>query len=220
VRTQRKLGFPAIAAMLGLAFAIPAVADTSDSLGPTLDCFGEGSSRRIEGCTELLASPGLSTTDRSMAHAMRALGLSLAGRYDEALPDYDQAIELDPTSAIALNNRAWTLFKSGRSEKGMPDVERSLMLAPGNAHAHDTRAHIHQALGRARDALADYHRAMQLGGERIIKLYQCGLAAEGLYKGEMTGLYTSDLRRALEVCVYRTGCDPLPPDEDCRYASS
>jgi Tfp pilus assembly protein PilF len=184
------------------------------------DCFGADSSRRIEGCSELLELPGLNTSDRSLAYAMRALGFSLKGEHDQALPDYDMAISLDPHSAIALNNRAWTLFRSGSPEKGLPDVERSLELSPASAHAHDTRAHIFQSLGKPQLALADYTKAMRFGGERIIKLYQCGLMTAGLYKGEVNGLFTSGLRRALEACVYRLGCDPLPPDEDCRYITS
>ncbi|MGQ0673516.1 MAG: tetratricopeptide repeat protein [Hyphomicrobium sp.] len=204
----------ALAALLLLPGPGPAAADTIE------DCFGDGSSRRIEGCTELLEMPGLNPTDKSLAYAMRALGYSLKGQHDLALPDYDMAISLDPQSAIALNNRAWTLFRAGTPEKGLADVERSLTLMPGSAHAHDTRGHIFQATGEPQKAIRDYIAAMRFGGERIIKLYQCGLMTAGLYKGEISGLFTSDLRRALETCVYRLGCDPLPPDEDCRYTTS
>lgn len=205
----------ALAALAFLALATPTRA--SDMIE---DCFGEGSSRRIEGCSEVLEMPGLNASDKSLAYAMRALGFSLKGDYGQALPDYDRALSLDPHSAVALNNRAWTLFRSGSPEKGLSDVERSLQLSPASAHAHDTRAHIYQSLGKPQQALADYTRAMQFGGERIIKLYQCGLMTAGLYKGEVNGLFTSDLRRAIEACVYKLDCDPLPPDEDCRYTTS
>ena len=57
---------------------------------------------------------------------------------------------------------------------------------------------------------------MHFGGERMIKLYQCGLAAQKLYTGAIDGAETADLRRALEICVEGTTCDPLPPDEECR----
>jgi hypothetical protein len=61
---------------------------------------------------------------------------------------------------------------------------------------------------------------MQFGGERIIKLYQCGLMTAGLYKGQVNGLFSQELRQALQACVYTLDCDPLPPDEDCRYTTS
>jgi hypothetical protein len=54
----------------------------------------------------------------------------------------------------------------------------------------------------------------------MIRLYQCGLAAHKLYAGAIDGRYTPDLRRSLQVCVRTSACDPLPPDEECRAATS
>lgn len=184
------------------------------------DCFSEDNERRIQGCTSLLEVPGLSKAEKSLAFAMRALAYSLKGQYDRALPDYDHAIELDPSSAIALNNRAWAYFKVGKIQKGMRDVERSIQLQPSSAHAHDTRAHIHQAMGNPTRALADYERAVRFGGERIVKLYQCGLTTFGLYKGSIDGVYSTATREAMRTCVTRSDCDPLPADEECRFATS
>lgn len=184
------------------------------------DCFSEDNERRIAGCTSLLDVPGLSKAEKSLAHAMRALAYSLKGQYDRALPDYDHAIELDPSSAIALNNRAWAYFKTGKTQRGLRDVERSIQLQPSSAHAHDTRAHIHQLMGNPTRALADYEKAVRYGGERIVKLYQCGLATFGLYKGNIDGVYSPATREAMRSCVVKSDCDPLPADEECRFATS
>lgn len=189
----------------------------SDTLA---DCFSEDNDRRISGCTSLIEIPGLSRGEKALAYAMRALAHSLKGNYSRALPDYDHAIELDPSSAIALNNRAWAHYKMGHSERGLKDVESSLDLQPSSAHAHDTRAHIHQAMGNSMRALSDYERAARFGGERIVKLYQCGLATFGLYKGKIDGIYSSSVRDAMRACVKQRSCDPLPADEECRLATS
>src|SRR5690606_1418422 len=150
-------------------------------------------------CSELIENPNLDAGTKSLAYAMRALALSLEGALTQALPDYDRAIELDPSSAMALNNRAWVLYKLDRLSDGMSDVERSLALAPASPHAHDTRAHIRQAQGERTAALRDYEQAMRYGGEHLVKLYQCGLEAQGIYRGPIDGLYTRDVRRALEI---------------------
>jgi tetratricopeptide (TPR) repeat protein len=184
------------------------------------DCFSEDNTRRIAGCTSLLEVQGLSKAEKSLAHAMRALAYSLRGEYGRALPDYDRAIELDPNSAIALNNRAWAYYKTKQAQRGLRDVERSIQLQPSSAHAHDTRAHIHQEMGHTAKALADYDRAARFGGERIVKLYQCGLATFGLYKGSVDGVYSVATRDAMKTCVHRKDCDPLPADEECRLATS
>lgn len=202
-----------------LAFAVvlapaPVQADTAEQ-----DCFGPDNGRRIEACTELLQLP-LLPDQRSYAYAMRALAYSLQGKYDAAIPDYDRAIDISPDFAVALNNRAWAYFKSGQLQKAEPDVARALELTPTSPHALDTRAHVRQAQGDVAGALEDYDAAMRYGGARMVRLYQCGLQAHGLYDGPLSGIYSEDLRGAMETCVRNPGCDPLPADEECRRLTS
>ncbi|MEQ1616573.1 MAG: tetratricopeptide repeat protein [Hyphomicrobiaceae bacterium] len=206
----------AVAFLVGLSCALPLAAQSIDGH----ECYGEDNERRLKACSELIEMPGVSPENQSGAFAMRALSYSLKGNYDQAIRDYDQAIRIVPDFAVALNNRAWAYFKSGRPEMGIVDVEKSLALDPSSAHTYDTRAHIKQWGGRPSAALADYERAMAFGGPRMIKLYQCGLAAAGLYKGPADGLTSYELQRAMEACVQGTTCDPLPPDEECKAATS
>lgn len=206
----------AVAIALLIAAAPLAAADPLDGH----DCFSSDNERRIKGCTELIEGAGLTGQMLGSVYAMRALGYSLKGLYDIAIRDYDEAIRLVPDFAVALNNRAWAYFRSGRPEAGRPDVDRSLQLQPTSPHAYDTRAHIRQATGDPDGALRDYDAAMRFGGERMIQLYQCGLAALGLYGGPIDGAYTADLRRAMQACVASKDCDPLPPDEECRAVTS
>lgn len=219
VRRQSRLGVVALAAALALIFALPGMvaparADAAD------DCTSEDNERRISGCTELLMQPGLEPDAAALAYAMRALANSLKGRYEDAIVDFDRAISIKPNFAVALNNRAWALFRAGKAERGVADVERSLAIQPLSPHALDTRAHIRQQLGQTAGAIADYDLAMRVGGQQIIKLYQCGLQASGHYKGDLDGVYSAALKEALQLCVSSRACDPLPPDEECRKMTS
>lgn len=184
------------------------------------DCFANDAMLRIRGCTELLQRKNLPPERRAMAHATRALGLSIIGRYTEAIRDYNAAIAITPNYPVALNNRAWALYKLGRIADAKPDVEESLRMDPTSPHAYDTRAHVRQAQGHTQGALRDYNRAMRLGGPRMIKLYQCGLQATGHFLGAVTGIITDQLELALKACVNAKKCDPLPPDEECKVAMS
>lgn len=209
-----------MAAVSGAMLDVPARADPAAS-DPASDCFSEDNARRISGCTALLGSgKELSQGERALAHALRALAYSLNSRFEDALKDYDVAISLRPDFDVALNNRAWALFKIGRYEEGMVDVERALKIAPWSAHAFDTRAHLHQVLGRPHQALSDYLLAMRFGGERLVKLYQCGLEAQGMFNGAIDGVESTELRKSLAQCVRDPRCDPLPPDEECRRPTS
>jgi tetratricopeptide (TPR) repeat protein len=203
----------------GLAVVMPASVH-ADAL-TNHPCFGRDTMRRIDGCTELLQRPGLDLQTRAFAFAQRALALSLIGRYDNAIRDYDKALALLPDYAVALNNRAWAKFKIGRIASAEPDVEKSLRLDGTSPHAHDTRAHVRQWQGRAKAALRDYRIAMQLGGPKMVRLYQCGLQAHGLYLGPLSGIITDEFELALKECVKKSGkCDPLPPDEECKAGIS
>lgn len=208
------LAAAAVVAMALATQAPPAAASTAS------DCFSEDFARRVDACSALISEPGLSPADLALAYSARALAYSVQGRYELAIPDYDASLKLDPNSPIALNNRAWAYFKSGQPERGADDVEKALALLPDSPHTLDTRAHILQSRGDTQRAMRDYESAMRFGGEHIVKLYQCGLQANSLYAGEIDGLYTSDMRKALETCVATTGCDPLPADEECRKVTS
>jgi tetratricopeptide (TPR) repeat protein len=208
------------ALMLGIAIWGASMASPASAATPGGDCYGDDFARRIESCSALLDSPGLSDDERALALSARALAYSVQGKYDAAIVDYDASLKLDPQSAIALNNRAWAYVKSGRPERGAVDVEKALALLPDSPHTLDTRAHIYQSRGDTKRAMRDYESAMRYGGEHIVKLYQCGLQAQSFFDGEIDGLYTSAMRKAFESCVATTGCDPLPADEECRKVTS
>ena len=207
-----------LAALVASAlFAMASAPARADALN---ECFSDGARHRIDACSDLIAMPGLDDGAKSLAYSMRALAYSRNGQFDQALPDYDMAITLDPASAMALNNRGWVRFKLNRLDEAMADVEQSLALAPGSPHAHDTRAHVRQARGEQARALSDYEQAIRFGGTDLIKLYQCGLSAHGLYSGAIDGHYTRVVRKALEICVGDLTCDPLPPSEECQKLTS
>lgn len=185
-----------------------------------LDCFSENRDLWVPGCTALIEAGNLDPAQLSRAYAMRALGYSLRAEYDKAINDYDVAIRIVPDFAVALNNRAWAYFRSGRGPRGMADVEKSLRLNPLSEHSWDTRAHIRQMMGNFTGAFEDYEKAVRIGGERMIKMYQCGLTEQGLYKGPLDGIYTDEVRSALRTCSSNRTCDPLPADEQCHAATS
>jgi tetratricopeptide (TPR) repeat protein len=212
--------FKAIAVVAAFLLALCGAGGPAAAGDAMVDCLSDDNGRRIDGCSALIDDPGVAPEQRSFAFGMRALAYSLRGVFDKALADYDQAIGLNPDYAVALNNRAWVYFKLGRGSDGARDVERALQLSPGSPYALDTRAHIRQADGDAEAALADYEHAMRNGGDRMVKLYQCGLRAQGLYFGMIDGIHTPALSRALRICVGNPACDPLLEDEECKPSVS
>jgi len=214
VRAKTAVTAGIFAALLALGLEGTVARATVDD--PTVDCLSDDNQRRLNGCSALLNTPGLPKSERSMDLSMRALAYSLLGMFDKALADYDEALTITPDFPLALNNRAWSYYKLGRPADGIGDVERALQLSPGSPYALDTRAHIRQSMGDANAALADYELAMRAGGANIVRMYQCGLRAQGLYFGAVDGVYTPGLQQAMRTCSGNRQCDPLPSDSECR----
>lgn len=214
-----RLTFKFVCVVLLWLWAVVPISATASPL-ERHECYSPDMMRRIEGCARLLQMPNLPPQVRSEAYGLRALALSLIGRYNEALSDYDRSLQIIPNQPAVLNNRAWALFRMGRIDEALPDVEKSLRLNGLSEHAYDTRAHVLQAKGDAERAYRDYRKAVAIGGTEMVKLYQCGLQANGLYRGAITGIFTTALDTALRACVKRPDCDPLPPDEECKAALS
>jgi tetratricopeptide (TPR) repeat protein len=60
----------------------------------------------------------------------RANTLNTLGRYQEALEDYDKAIEIDSKLANAYVNRGSAYSHLGATEKAIADYEKGLELDP------------------------------------------------------------------------------------------
>lgn len=213
MRTSARIFWARLIAVGGLALALSPIARAE---GVATDCFSEDNERRFAGCTAIIENKESGDGERAQAYSMRALSQSLKQQYGAAIQDYDAAISINPNFPVALNNRAWAYFKWGRAGDGLSDVEQSLRLNPMSEHTWDTRAHIRQVLGNHGGAFTDYQQAMIIGGSRMVKIYQCGLSANGLYRGRIDGIFSDELRDALKTCADQSTCDPLPADEECR----
>jgi tetratricopeptide (TPR) repeat protein len=206
--------------IIAALWLVVAAASAARADSNAADCLSDDNERRILGCSIIIENPATPPLERSNALAIRGLALAIKGLLDRAIQDYDAALAINPNSPSALNNRAWAYFRSGRGPDGLPDVERSLLLNPDSEHSWDTRAHIRQLMGNSEGAIRDYEMAVHLGGERMVKLYQCGLAERGLYRGQMDGIYNAETKTALRTCARERDCDPLPADEQCRLPTS
>src|SRR5260370_21793635 len=84
-------------------------------------------------------------------------------KYDEALAAYEQAIRLDPNSAIAYDNKGWALSALKRYEEALATCEQAIRLDPNFAKAYDRKGWILSALKRNVEAEQAYEKALQLG---------------------------------------------------------
>ena len=97
------------------------------------------------------------------AHAWSSSGFLLApSDPEEAIKDYDKAIQLDPSRATRYYNRGTAKAKLGLSAEAAEDFSKSIELNSKSPRAFYNRGNSMVALKRYEEAIADYGRVIDL----------------------------------------------------------
>ncbi|HCU34011.1 MAG TPA: hypothetical protein DGT21_00790 [Armatimonadetes bacterium] len=83
-------------------------------------------------------------------------------RLQDALADFNKAIELDPEYADAWMNRGGVYYMMGQSDKAITELDRAAELNGANPQIYFNRALAHEDLGHIVDAILDYSRVIDL----------------------------------------------------------
>ncbi|MCI0782040.1 MAG: tetratricopeptide repeat protein [Chloroflexi bacterium] len=88
------------------------------------------------------------------------------GQAEEALAQYNEAIGLDSSFAVAYFNRGQTYFALGQPQKAVQDYAEAIRLNPDRAQVrlvYASRAMAYTLLGNDSEAQEDIGRAVELG---------------------------------------------------------
>jgi lipoprotein NlpI len=99
-----------------------------------------------------------------------------SGKRAEALTLANQAIEKDPTNAVAYFVRGSVLAGTHQSEKALTDFNQALKLDAGLAEAWQNRGIEHFKLGHINESIADFDRFISLRPEAAPYHWQRGIA--------------------------------------------
>ncbi|MBD0267944.1 MAG: tetratricopeptide repeat protein [Cyanobacteria bacterium Co-bin8] len=92
----------------------------------------------------------------------QAQALGGVGRYDEGLAAANRAIELQPDSAAALNNRAVILWHLEQPEEALASTQKAIKLDPSYAPAWFNQGRLLSTTGEHAQALAAYDEVLRL----------------------------------------------------------
>ena len=112
--------------------------------------------------TFLLSQNIIGSQSRALAHTLRGRQHRRAKRYEQAMADYDRAIELGLEGDLAHSGRGLTHHLLSQYEEAIGDYDQVLALDPDDTWALTNRGRAHFALGRYDEAIADYDQALTI----------------------------------------------------------
>ncbi len=87
-------------------------------------------------------------------------------RWEDAIAEFDKAIELDPNLALAYSGRGHSYVELGNVEQAIVDYDQAIELDPDLALAYRGRGLAYAELGDVDQGLADLEKALALESDR------------------------------------------------------
>ena len=94
-------------------------------------------------------------------HQQRAGALSVLGKHEESIKEYDLVLQADPGNLRAKINRGYEHYTQREAEKALEDTESYLQKAPGMWIAHQNRGIYLSLLGRYDEAEREARHAIR-----------------------------------------------------------
>lgn len=103
-----------------------------------------------------------------------------SGKLEDALKDFDTAIELEPANAHYISERAVCKHLMGKNTSALLDLDHALKLEPENPYRYSSRAYVRDSIGDTEGAIQDYLKAIELDPDDSIAHNNLGLLEEKL----------------------------------------
>ena len=94
---------------------------------------------QIRGCTTVIEGSQEIPENLAIAFGNRGNGYQAEGDYEQAIVDYDQAIQLNPDDPIAFSNRGNAYKSKGNIDRAIADFSEAIKLDPKFAEAYANR---------------------------------------------------------------------------------
>ena len=117
--------------------------------------------KALRSLTDALSAGGLPIYTKASILNDRGLAYTRLKQHEEALADYNKAIEIFPEFATAYNNRGLLLHKMGFYEEAIKDFNRAIALQPRLGASFHNRGNALLKTGAEKAAYQDYSSALK-----------------------------------------------------------
>ena len=136
------------------------------------------------------------TSDNDVAHNNLGNALLNNKKVDEAITQYQTALQIKPDFAEALNNLGNALMQKERTDEAIAYFQKALEIKPGYAEAHGNLGNAFLQKGQVDEAIAHLQKAIEIQPGYAEAHYNLGNAL--LQKGR-TDEANVHLRKAVEI---------------------
>lgn len=163
--------------LLAAGWNIPAHAQTSTSanLDKCIMDVNGNPDEVVQACTAAIGSGVLSETNRRAALNDRGIAYRNKNDLDNAIADFNSALEINPNDDKVLNNRGAAYMYKGDNDKAIQDYNRAIMLNPDYFIAIKNRGAAYANKGEYDRALLDYNRALEINPQHPFALQTRGI---------------------------------------------
>jgi hypothetical protein len=134
---------------------------------------------------------------RAKAHYLQGLRLYYReGKYEEAIAEFDRALEIDPTHAFAWNDRGVCLRALEQNEEALESIAKAVELAPNEEEILYTCAETLRKLGVLRDddkilsaAVDTYNRLLERNPSNADAWNNMGVCAQEMGREDLSRQY-------------------------------
>lgn len=106
--------------------------------------------------------PDFTNRLRAQRHLSRGVAYAEMGSYEQAVEEFDKAIELVPNHASAYSWRGETYNDMRNYERALDDLDIAISLNPNNAPNYNDRGVAYYGLGNYKLALEEYDKAIAI----------------------------------------------------------
>jgi tetratricopeptide (TPR) repeat protein len=100
--------------------------------------------------------------DPSIIYLFRGTSFIYKSHYDDAIVDFNKAIEINKEMPDLFNNRGLAILHKGDLDDALSDFNKALSIDPNMPVAYQNRGLTYIGLARYDDALSDFNKALEL----------------------------------------------------------
>jgi protein O-mannosyl-transferase len=113
--------------------------------------------------SETLSAHALAcTTDNYITHVILGNSFMSEGREDDAISQFQQALQINSTLVMARNNLGNALLHQGKVDEGIIQYQEAIKIKPNFAEAHFNLANALCLKGRDDEAIGEFEKALEI----------------------------------------------------------